>query len=108
MSDHDHDHDHDDEGEDDDSLVTLEDAEGNAQDFVFLATVKVDDEIYALLTPAVEEGEEEGETTEIFVFTYEEDEDGGEIFGAVEDEAIVAKVQAEAEKLFTEADEEEA
>ena len=107
MSDHDHDHDHGDEEDDDDSLVTLEDAEGNAQDFVFLATVKVDDEIYALLTPAEEEGAEESETTEIFVFTYESDEDGGEVFGAVEDEEIVAKVQKEAEKLFAEGDEAE-
>ena len=68
MSDHDHDHDEEEEavdpelddvedgegeGEDDeDDIVILSDAEGNEQEYQFLAIVEVEGDQYALLTPA--------------------------------------------------------
>lgn len=86
--------------EEENDIVVLSDAEGNETEFEFVAKVEVDGVEYALLTPnAVEESEE---NTEIFIFKYEQDEDGGETFSDVPDEAIFAKVRAQAEELFAE------
>lgn len=104
---HDHDHDHDDmdeeDGEEGDDVVVLEDAEGNAREYVFLAVVEVDEEAYALLTPA-EEDENEENPTEVFLFQYEVDDDGNESFSDIEDEELFKRVQAAAEQLFAEMD----
>lgn len=89
--------------DDDDDIVILSDAEGNEQEYQFIAIVEVDEEQYALLTPA---DAEEDETTEIVIFRYEQNEDGGETFSDVPDEETFAKVQAEAEALFAADDEE--
>lgn len=104
-----HDHSDDDDEMDDeeeDDIVVLSDAEGNETEFQFLAIVEVEGGQYALLTPNV--GEDEDESTEIFIFKYEQDEDGGETFSDVDDEATFAKVRAEAENLFSSLDDEEA
>ena len=93
--DHDHDHDHDHDEDEDDDAVLLEDADGKVTEFVFLGTVEVDAIEYALLTPM------EGDGSEIFVFTYDADEDGGERYGEVPDDETLAKVQLEAEKMFS-------
>jgi uncharacterized protein YrzB (UPF0473 family) len=98
-------HDHSDEEEyDDDEIVTLSDAEGNETEFQFLGVVEVEGEDYALLTPA---NDEEAEATEIFIFRYEQDEDGGEVFSDVEDEETFQKVRAQAEALFASLEEED-
>ncbi len=104
--DHGHDHEHDEEEgefeedyEDaDDDIVILADAEGNETEFHFLDVVEVDGEQYALLTPV--DDDEESDATEIFIFHYEQDEDGAASFSDVEDEAIFAKVREAAEALF--------
>ncbi len=87
----------------DDDIVILADAEGNETEFHFLDVVEVDGEQYALLTPVDED--EESEATEIFIFHYEQDEDGAASFSDVEDEAIFAKVREAAESLFAGEDE---
>jgi uncharacterized protein YrzB (UPF0473 family) len=103
-SNHAHEHDGDDgEEEDDDDIVILSDADGNETEFQFLALVEVEGEQYALLTPSDDEG---NEATEIFIFRYEQDEDGGETFSDVDDEETFAKVRAEAEQLFATLDDE--
>jgi uncharacterized protein YrzB (UPF0473 family) len=84
--------------EDEDDVVILSDADGNETEFQFLALVEVEGDQYALLTPADESDEN---ATEIFIFKYEQDEDGGEIFSDVADEETFAKVRAEAEQLFS-------
>lgn len=89
------------EDEEEEDIVILTDAEGNEVEYQLLAIVEVDGENYALLTP----DEEEAESTEVFIFRYEQDEDGGDVYSDVEDEATFAKVQAEAEKLFQETEE---
>lgn len=85
--------------EEEDDIVVLADVDGNEKEFAFLAVVQVDDQDFALLTPADAPDDPDAET-EIFIFRYEQDEDGGEIFSEVEDETLFAKVQAEAEKVL--------
>ncbi len=105
--DHDGDEDLDDEFDsDDDNIVTLQDADGNEQDFVFLTVVDLEGEgQFAALTPADED--DAAENTEIFLFRYEADEDGGESFTPINDENLYARVQAAAELHFAQAEEEE-
>ncbi len=102
---HDHDHDHDgDEGEfDDDDVVVLVDEEGVETAYLFIGTVDVEGSTFALLADAEEE--EESENTDVYVFHYNQDEEGGESFEPVEDDELLAKVQAAAEKMFEEAEE---
>ena len=92
------------DGEDDEeSTVILVDAEGTEREFVFLAVVDLEDEgQFAALTPAEED--ESGENTEVFLFHYEEDEDGGESFSPIEDEELFARVQSAAEEMFKQMD----
>ena len=85
--------------EEEDDIVVLADVDGNEKEFAFLAVVQVDNQDFALLTPAAEPEDPEADT-EIFIFRYEQDEDGGEIFSEVEDEELFAKVQAEAERVL--------
>lgn len=85
--------------EEEDDIVVLADVDGNEKEFSFLAVVQVDGQDFALLTPAEEPADPEADT-EIFIFRYEQDEDGGEIFSEVEDEELFAKVQAEAERVL--------
>jgi hypothetical protein len=106
---HDHGHEHGEEcdhghGDDDDDIVELEGPDGSVDQYYFLGTVEVEGEVFALLTPTEEP---EGENTDVFVFHYEQDEDGAECYEAVDDDELLAKVQEAAEKLFSEAGEEE-
>lgn len=95
----------DEEGEESDTVI-LVDAEGTEREFVFLAVVDLEDEgQFAALTPADED--EESENTEVFLFHYEEDEDGAESFTPIEDEDLFARVQAAAEEMFKQMDEDE-
>ena len=107
--DHDHSHEHDEncdhEGEGEDDIVTLVDADGTEVDHVWLGIVELDDEQFALLCP-VDEMDNDAESTSVYVYHYSEDEDGAESFEAVEDEALLARVQAAAEAMFEGADEE--
>ncbi len=105
---HDHDHDHaHEEGEeweneedlDEDDIVVLSDADGNEKEFRFLTVVQLDEQDFALLTPATEDEDPEA-ATEIFIFRYEQDEDGGEIFSEIEDEDLFARVQTAAEQML--------
>ncbi len=106
--DHDHEHDHAEEGGEEDDIVVFTDAEGNEMEFVWLGLVELDGESFALLTPAEEDEDDDSDQTEVYVFHYEQDEDGGETYSDVEDEALLARVQAAAEKMFEENDASEA
>ncbi len=104
---HDHAHEHDENCEHDQEVdvVTLVDADGSEVDHYWLGLVELDDEQFALLCP-VDEMDEDNENTNVYVYHYNEDEDGAESFEAVEDDALLARVQAAAEAMF-EADEQE-
>ena len=96
----------DEDGEDGEDTVVLVDADGNEREFVFLAVVEMDEEgSFAALTPVEED--DAADNTEVFLFHYEEDEDGGESFSPIEDEDLFARVQIAAEKMFSEMDEED-
>jgi len=99
-----HDHDHDEEmDEEDDGIVVFTDPEGNEVAYMIVDVIEVEDEQYALLTPAGEddEDEDESEEAEIFIFHYDVDEDGAESFSPVEDEEVFAKVREAAMAMFT-------
>jgi uncharacterized protein YrzB (UPF0473 family) len=99
---HDHTHEHGEECDhehDEVDVVTLVDADGNEVDHYWLGLVEVDDDQFALLCP-VDEMDEESENTNVYVYHYSEDEDGAESFEAVEDDALLARVQAAAEAMF--------
>lgn len=112
---HDHEHEHDEsleEGvedeelfDDEDDVVVLVDAEGNELEYHLLGVIEVEEEEFALLTPA--DDDEESESMEVVLMRYDEDEDGGMIFQDIEDEALFAKVQAAAEVYFAESMDEE-
>jgi len=109
---HDHDHDHEEgeeweEGDEDDDIVILSGPDGEAKEYVFLTLVEVDGAQFALLTPA-DEPEDEEAATEVYIFRYEQDEEGGEMFSEVEDEALFQRVQAEAEKILVTDEEDDA
>jgi len=93
--------------DEDDGIVILQTAEGEEMAFHVLEVIDVEDEQFALLTPANDdEGEEnDEEAAEIYIFHYEVDEDGAESFTPVEDEETFAKVRDAAEALFTGDDE---
>ncbi|MCB9741193.1 MAG: DUF1292 domain-containing protein [Alphaproteobacteria bacterium] len=90
---HDHSHEHDDE---DDGTVTLVDADGNEATFGILDFVEVDDKEYALLAPIEQlEDEDEDAPLDVFIYRYEEFDDG-EVYSAVEGEEF-EKARAAAE-----------
>lgn len=79
---------------DDDEVVTIVDEDGEERDCMVLAVADVDGVDYALLAPADQlKDDEEGEL-ELFIFTYEVDDDETELFGYVEDEDTYERVRA--------------
>jgi uncharacterized protein YrzB (UPF0473 family) len=74
-------------------IVEFQDDEGRTIVAAILAVIEVDDLDYAVLAPAAQLEDDEGEELEIFLFQYGEDEDGNEMFAYIDDEATFHKVQ---------------
>jgi uncharacterized protein YrzB (UPF0473 family) len=74
-------------------IIVLEDDEGNEHEFALLAIVDVQDQDYALLTTIDDLQDEEGESMELFLFKYEEEEDGAASFSEIEDEETYIRVR---------------
>lgn len=74
--------------------VILRDARGTEHRFVHVATVSLDDAIYALLTPHAEEGIARGG---VFAFLYDPERDDLE---CVVDEERYERIYREYQKLF--------
>lgn len=91
-------------------LVVLEDAEGNELSFGFLGVVELEDEgEFALLAPAEQLLDEEDDALDVFIFRYDyDDEEETENFLPIDDEELVARVAAVAEKMLQGAQAEEA
>ena len=83
-------------------IVEFEDEEGNKYVCAMIAIIEVDERDYAVLAPVEQLEDEEGDELEVFIFRYTEDQDGTELFAAIDDEAEFEKVQAEATLLLEE------
>jgi len=79
------------DGED---LVTLVDEDGNEHEFVVLAIVDMDGSEFAMLAPLDQVDDDSEPELELFLFTYQETEDGYAEFGEIEDDATYQAVQA--------------
>ena len=64
----------------------LNDEEGNEIEFEKIAILPIDETLYAIMTPALEEAPEEDDEIEIAVFELAEGEDGAIMLTLVEDE----------------------
>lgn len=79
-------------------VIEFEDADGNVLSFAELALVEVDGQDYVMLAPleqveASVEGEAEGEI-EIYLFRYDELEDGSPDYSEIEDDDTYERVRA--------------
>ena len=85
-------------GFDDDSFITLTDENGNEVDFLLLDVMEYQGADYLVLMPlSDEDGEEEEE--ELFFLRAEKTEEG-EIYSAIEDEALLNAIADAYEKDF--------
>lgn len=83
---------------DEDSFITLTDENGNEVDFLLLDVMAYEGSDYMVLLPLTDEdGEEEEE--ELFFLRAEKIEDG-EIYSAIEDEALLNAIADAYEKDF--------
>lgn len=84
-----------DEGDDETGydIVVLEDDEGNTMEFAVLDIVEVDEQDYALLVSVEQIEDEAGDSMDILIFQYDEEDDGVASFSEIEDEAIYERVR---------------
>ena len=74
------------------NIVTFTDDDGNDVEFEHLDTVKVDEKIYVVCVPVIEQ---EDEIEEVIIFEAIRDESGEDCFVQVEDEDILENVYTE-------------
>ena len=88
--------------------AVLNDEEGNEIEFEKIAILPIEDTLYAIMTPALEEAPDEDEEIEIAVFTLAEGEEGTVLLTLVEDEDEADSVmQTVLGMMADEADEDE-
>jgi uncharacterized protein YrzB (UPF0473 family) len=98
-------HDHGEElaDEEDDDIVELVDDDGKTLRFAHVATVDYEDNWYVFFAPAEDI---DGMTDEeVVIFKLDADEDGGEVFTPIEDEALLQRVYDEYVRRMEEDDE---
>jgi uncharacterized protein YrzB (UPF0473 family) len=89
-------------------LIVLSGADGTERSFQSLAMVEVEGKRYAVLAPAEANLDEESdEEIELYLFEHEVDDEGDEIFSEIEDEQTWNKVQAAAEAMLLEGEEDD-
>jgi len=70
-----------------DDIITIVDEEGAEHDVAVFGVLDVDGKKYAVLAPADEEEEDDGEfESEAFILRFDMDEDGNEIMVEIDDE----------------------
>ena len=84
-----------DEGAELDELdrVTLVNEDGEELQFVLLAVIEHEGQDYAMLAPEAQLVDEAGEELEIYLFTYDIDDEGLETYGPIEDDATYEAVR---------------
>ncbi len=98
----------------DEDIVVVTDEEGKSYNCMVLGVMEVDGREYAMLSPieglkALEgEESEEGDDVEVFLFTYDQDEESEqETFGPIEDDATYEKVREAFAELMEQVNEDE-
>ena len=74
-------------------IVILEDDEGNSMEFALLAVVEVEEQDYALMTPIDQIEDDAGESMDLFLFQYDEEDDGTASFSEIGDEDTYVRVR---------------
>ena len=83
------------------NIVSLEDEDGNEQEYEHIDTVEIDGETYVALVP-VDENADEDADGELIILKITEGDDGEETLYSIEDEAEYKKVVAEFEQRLSE------
>jgi uncharacterized protein YrzB (UPF0473 family) len=91
---------------DDSPTISLEDSDGNVSRFEMLAILEIDEDAYAVLTPADAEPDAD-EPLEIQILHYDEAEDGTFSLRSVEDEALAEHLFSVVSETLSEAADEE-
>jgi len=84
--------------ENNENFVIFTDDDGNELEFEHLDTVKVGEKLYLVCVPALDETaeiEDEDEIEEIIIFEARKDENDGDCFIQVDDEAVLEDVYRE-------------
>ena len=87
------DEDRDQDALDDDDRVVLVGEDGEETTFAILAVVEFEELDYALLAPEAQVVDDDGEVLELFIFRFEEDEEGTQRFSPVENDETYERVQ---------------
>jgi uncharacterized protein YrzB (UPF0473 family) len=90
---------------DEEDLVTITDENGRELLCAILGVLEHRGGEFALLAPVEQLTSEEGEEVEMFIFTYSEDDEGQQVFGYIEDDALYEEVRAEFALLVDQDDE---
>ncbi len=92
----------------DDDIVVITDEEGKSYNCMVLAVMEVDGREYAMLSPVEGLEGEEGDDVELFLFTYDQDEENDqETFGPIDDDATYEKVREAFAELMEQSDEDD-
>lgn len=93
------------EGFDEEDLVTITDENGRELECAILGVLEHRGSEYALLAPVEQLVSEEGDEVEMFIFSYALDDEGNQVFGFIEEDAIYEEVRAEFALLVDQDDE---
>ncbi len=92
----------------DEDIVVITDEEGKSYNCMVLAVMEVDGREYAMLSPVEGLEGEEGDDVELFLFTYDQDEENEqETFGPIDDDATYEKVREAFAELMEQSDEDD-
>jgi uncharacterized protein YrzB (UPF0473 family) len=83
------------EGFEPEDLVTITGEDGKPIECAVLAVIEHDSLEFALLAPVEQLTSEEGDEIEMYIFRYEVDEEGNQLFGFVEEDATYDAVRKE-------------
>ena len=76
-------------------LVTITGEDGKPIECAVLAVIEHDNLEFALLAPVEQLTSEEGDEIEMYIFRYQLDEEGNQLFGFVEEDATYEAVRKE-------------
>lgn len=78
---------------DPEDIVTIQDEEGNEIECAILMIIEHDGDDYAMLGPLEQLRSEEGDEIEMYIFKYQVDDEGNQLFAAIEDDRTYEAVR---------------